>query len=85
MTEETKPTQPKPLSPQQRIIMQHLADGLTQKEIGRAMGIKLDTIKKYLKKIRKKYGCASTLQCMAVLVSCGEIVVEPLTISKNVL
>lgn len=77
MTEENKPAQlTKPLSPQQRIIMQHLADGLTQKEIEQVMGIKLDTIKKYLKKIRKKYGCASTLQCMAMLVSCGEIVVS---------
>lgn len=70
-----QPTALKPLSSQQKILMQHIVDGLTQKEIEQRMGIKLSTIKKYMKSIRKKYGCKSTLQCVGVLVACGALIV----------
>lgn len=66
-------TLPKPLSPQQKILMQHIVDGLTQKEIELKMGIKLSTIRKYMKSIRKKYKCKSTFQCVALLVARGEL------------
>lgn len=74
MTDQST-TQLKPLSPQQKILMQHIVDGLTQKEIEQRMGIKLSTIKKYMKSIRKKYRCKSTFQCIAVLVVSGELIV----------
>ncbi len=64
------------LSPQQKILMQHVVDGLTQKEIEQQMGIKLSTIKKYMKNIRRKYQCKSTYQCVAVLVVRGELIVS---------
>ncbi len=63
----------KPLSPQQKILMQHILNGLTFKEIEVQMGIKKSTIGKYMKVIRKKYNCRSTFQCIAVLVVCGEL------------
>lgn len=75
MTEDQLSTL-KPLSPQQKILMQHIVNGLTQKEIEQKMGIKLSTIKKYMKSIRRKYGAKSTFQCIAILVACGALTVE---------
>lgn len=88
MTEENRPVQLKPLSPQQRIIMQHIINGLTFKEIELQMGIKKSTVAKYMKVVRKKYHCTSTCQCIAVLVAIGELTVTLpvlLTKSKDVL
>lgn len=63
----------KPLSPQQRRIMQYLVDGLTMKEIQVEMSIKLGTIRKYLQKVRKKTEAKSLYQCIAIVVAIGEV------------
>lgn len=66
----------KQLSPQQKIIMQHLVNGMTMKEIQLAMGIKLDTVRTYIRRVRVKVRARSLYQCVAIVVSTGEVIVE---------
>ena len=46
----------KPLNPRQRQIMQHVADGYTNEQIGEAVGISVMTVKNTLTMIYKKMG-----------------------------
>jgi DNA-binding NarL/FixJ family response regulator len=71
-------TLPKPLSPQQKIIMQHLVDGLSYKEIALQMGVEARTIRTYLSRIRIKMGAKSNYRCIALLIAGGEVTVNPM-------
>lgn len=75
----TLPLAPRPLSPQQKQIMQYLADGLTMKEIQLKMGIKLDTVRTYIRRVRGKVGAKSLYHCIAIVVARGEITVSGVT------
>lgn len=91
MTEETKLTQPKPLSPRQQEVMQYLVDGKSFKEIAYLMGLKVRTVRKYLARICGKVGAKTNFQCVAIFVASGQVTLHyeftqaGLTDSKNVL
>jgi len=50
-----------------------LVDGKEVKEIASALGIKKGTVRKYLHRTRGKVGAKSLYQCIAVLITCGEL------------
>lgn len=61
--EEVAPEPPvNPLSPREHDILRHVADGLTNKEIGSALGISDDTVKKHVQNVIWKLQAADRTQ-----------------------
>lgn len=69
--------QPVPLSRQQHAVMQYLANGLSPKEIALAMGLRPDTVRKYIGHVREKAGARSLPHCVALLVGQGALSAPP--------
>jgi DNA-binding CsgD family transcriptional regulator len=63
------------LSPQQTIIMQHLVDGITVKEIAILMCVKKETVRKHINKIKIKLGARTHDHAIALSVARGEVTV----------
>ena len=54
------------LSPTQRIVLQHLCNGLPNKEIGRKLGIEEKTVKQHVTAIFKELRVANRTQAVIV-------------------
>ena len=63
------------LSPQQGIIMQHLVNGNTIKEIAIMMKLATGTVRNYINKAKKKLGATTQDQAIAQVVALGEVTV----------
>jgi len=63
------------LSPQQAIIMQHLVDGVTVKEIAICMEVKSETVRKHINKIKRKLGAKTHDHTVALVVARGDVTV----------
>lgn len=66
----------KPLSPQQKIILQHLVDGCTVKEISLFMGITIATVRKHINKAKVKLNAKTQNHTIALVVASGEVTVQ---------
>jgi len=64
------------LSPQQAVIMQHLVDGLTIKEIAVKTQLAIVTVRRHINKSRKKFGARTQGQAIAFVVARGEVCVN---------
>ena len=65
------------LSPQQSIIMQHLVNGCTIKEIALKMGLACVTVRKHIKRASQKLGAKTHDHAIALVVAYGEVIVMP--------
>ena len=63
------------LSPQQSIIMQHLVNGCTIKEIALQMGLACVTVRKHVMRASQKLGAKTHDHAIALVVARGEVVV----------
>jgi DNA-binding CsgD family transcriptional regulator len=63
------------LSPQQTIIMQHLVDGMTIKEIALCMEVSSVTVRKHINKTKRKLGAKTHDQTIALSVARGDVTV----------
>lgn len=66
-----------PLSKRQKEVMQLLISGLSHKQIAQQMGVGKDTVEAHVKRIKNKVGVGTTAECVARLVSCGELIYAP--------
>ena len=57
------------LSPREREVLIHLADGLTYRQIGRRMGIATNTVDTYLRRIRDKSGAVNCAELVRLAIS----------------
>jgi len=71
---EIKPIQP--LSPQQKKVLQFLADGLSSKEIALKMGLATRSVRKHQQRASVKLGAKTQHQMMAFAVAYGFITVD---------
>lgn len=62
----SRPAQPSPfhLSPRQIDVLRHLGDGLSNKQIGRALGISDHTVKQHIQCVLEELGAANRLQAV---------------------
>jgi DNA-binding CsgD family transcriptional regulator len=63
------------LSPQQTIIMQHLVNGCTIKEIALQMGLACVTVRKHVNRARHKLGAKTHDHAIALVVALGVVIV----------
>jgi len=63
------------LSPQQTIIMQHLVDGMTIKEIALCMEVSSVTVRKHINKTKRKLGAKTHDHTIALSVARGDVTV----------
>lgn len=64
----TAPVPPRPsLTPREREVLSHVAQGLTDREIARRMDLSQHTVDTYLRRLRHKTGTSNRVQ-LAVLV-----------------
>ena len=63
------------LSPQQTVIMQHLVDGVTVKEIAVRMDLSSVTVRKHINKTKRKLGAKTHDHTIALVVARGDVVV----------
>ncbi len=63
------------LSPQQTVIMQHLVDGITVKEIALRMELSSVTVRKHINKTKRKLGAKTHDHTIALLVAHGYVTV----------
>ena len=61
------------LTPRERQIVQHLADGLAPKQIGPRLGIEHGTVRNLIVYARQHLGAASTEQLVALALRAGQI------------
>lgn len=59
------------LSPREHEVLQALADGLTDREIGQRLGIGVETVRTHMAGVFGKLGVESRLQALAFAVRCG--------------
>lgn len=59
------------LSPREHDVLQALADGLTDREIGQRLGIGVETVRTHMAGVFGKLGVESRLQALAFAVRCG--------------
>ncbi|MFC7492198.1 MULTISPECIES: response regulator [unclassified Knoellia] len=60
-----------PLSPQERRILEHIAEGLTNRQIGRVMSLAEKTVKNYVTSVLAKMGMESRTQAAVYVASHG--------------
>jgi DNA-binding NarL/FixJ family response regulator len=65
--QKASPTAPKhsALSPREQMVLEHLAKGLTYKQIADQLGISIDTIRTYLRRIYEKLHVQSRTEAVA--------------------
>ena len=61
-----------PLSPQERRILEHIAQGLTNRQIGQAMSLAEKTVKNYVTSVLAKMGLESRTQAAVYVASQGQ-------------
>lgn len=66
----------KALSPQQTIIMQHLVNGSTIKEISSIMELSIATVRKHITKAGIKLSAKTHDHAVALAVARGEVIVR---------
>lgn len=54
------------ITPRQLVCLQHTADGLTEKEIARAMSLSINTVKSYRRHMLARLGCKTAAHAVAV-------------------
>ena len=64
---------PPPLTPRQRQILQHLADGGSLSSAAQALGININTATKYLVAAREAWGCPTTIALVLAAVAAGQV------------
>jgi DNA-binding CsgD family transcriptional regulator len=57
------------LSPREREVLFHFAHGLTYRQIARQMGIAINTVDTYLRRIRDKSGAANSAELVRLAIS----------------
>lgn len=57
------------LSPREREVLVHFAHGLTYRQIARQMGIAINTVDTYLRRIRGKVGAVSSADLVRFAIS----------------
>jgi DNA-binding CsgD family transcriptional regulator len=57
------------LSPREREVLIHFADGLTYRQIARRMGIATNTVDTYLRRIRDKSGAVNGAELVRLAIS----------------
>lgn len=65
------------LTARQRILMQMVVDGLTQKQMALIMGTQRNSIKTNLAVVRRRLGVESLYQAVAIVVERGWVRVPP--------
>lgn len=66
----------KNLSPQQKIILQHLVNGRTIKEVSSEIGIAIATVRKHINKAKAKMGGLTHDHTIALVIARGEVIVH---------
>jgi len=56
------------LSPREREVLHHVAEGLADKQIGVALGISESTVKGYLRQAYDKLGASDRAQAVAIAI-----------------
>ena len=64
------------LSPRQRTCLVLAAAGMTERDMGRELGLATTTVHNYLARARERLGARSTTQAVAVAIGRGLIAVE---------
>lgn len=61
------------LSPRQKQIVEYLAAGYSAKGISASIGIKTNTVAKYIHRIKRRFGAKSAAHCVAIAIQRGYI------------